>query len=847
MWLSWLPLALAAEPPLLDTLARALVQDGAALPGDALRARVERACVEGRALACAWARDPRLLVTRPDPDALSDLLRDACARGERDACVAEAWTLGQVDGAFSANAVEAGWAYDALVSACAAGIPRACTDAARMQHDGVGTYPSPQLAAVAFEASCAGGEPRACRELAPMSDLANPAWVRAAEAGDPDAAWRLAAHRDDRPALGALCDQGVPAACDALAQRGDDAVARLRQACDLGDRRSCARALVLLDNPPAQRATALRRLDLPIASLWAQWLEMGAPVDPFATEGSLPPIPEKALWRDVREQLNLCYLDDLASLDPDEDAPSGWLDVTVALDAQGVVTGASTNADWWTAADARCAMAAARDARPVTEAPRAMLLTRSIGLDHEAKLTVRRVGFDDYDRSIDLEPVLQKSWAKPLDECALRIPTDQIHDGAIRVWARRDGTIKKTELLRSVGDASADACMLGRIATLTVPENTAGISFDLNVLPLQWLEPPRDEPPPYRTEPYDFAGVPAPFRVLTLIVNDGRIAGEEARLTEKSVASIRADADTAWAWVEEHAGGAVDVVHTIRQVEHPLLHELGAREDPLRWHAAKPDLSPEMFASVEPNTWDLVMVWVPLPRGAPQTTRGVAWGGDTFQGASFITAALASGRELTASEASPRGDTHLQAFYLAVQGRATRALGVNLPSETRPIRLSDGKFLGPGRKWYAHVFHNHLHPTIWSDLAAKRQGLGPRPGNLLAGGEAIAPDDVFDPTLILDGLTTMPGYADSARPHAPDAKTWYGAALPKPSPVARVVVELDQPAPARVEVMVDGRWRAVAQADEAAARHEIRFAPAPAEAVRVVVAAGCRELEAYAD
>jgi len=876
-WMMW---AWAATPPSgassaswgsaaswEDTLTRGLHRDGVWLGAGPLAERLSAHCSAGIAAACTWQDNPEQ-VAHPDVHAVGLLLAPACDRGDAVACLAAGWSLGTDDaGRLSSHrARDADQALAYLDRACEGGSWRGCTARARAQSEGLGTYASDDKAEAQLHEPCSLGEPRACRELAHLNPSEQRHWMQqAADHGDPLARWLLADRGTARAAHAvdvAACDDGVVEACEALAQSGE-AVASLSTACEHGHVPSCARSLVVDGADPADVAE-LRSLApyWPTAGAWAELSAHGATIRPWWNEAELEPHDERSLPGTLQRALWPCYRDALADPALRGADMHGWANVLAQVEESGDISGVSVRGDWVSEPFARCAFTASLGAQPLTTGSGPRLVRVPVPFAHAASIDAETpaknatADFTTVTHSID-------TWALALDQCAIGLGEVLNTEPLVRVKVKPNGTVGRVKLIDGSGSAAVDQCIVDALSAQRSDPIVTPLPVDLAVRFLQ----PRDLPPEpavtYRDEPWPHAGPAAVDRVLVLVLEGNEVDGEQAKLGARSIHSIEEAFDQAAAWVAEHSGGAMTLDVTVRPVAMSLRNELGTSERSFRWHVSADDLPPELVRSIEPATWDVVQLWAPLPRGAPQASLGVVWGDRTLRGAGFITSALASGRELVGGKRSLEYLV-LQGLYHHWRRRADAHLGVQLPPNDRVLRLADDTTLDP-RSWtdepmafYRHLFHNDLTPALWRDLASWGEELNrPREGNLAYGADAIASDGVELAEYVNDGILTQGDHVAWARDHADEpGAAWFGVRFPEATPVASVqaVLAID-PSTAlpevRLQVQQDGAWRELSPptVDADGVIDEVSFEPVDAEAVRLWVShpevRAVTELEVY--
>lgn len=199
----------------------------------AVLADYDRACEDGYRMACDWleVRGP----DRPRLDQATAFFAPRCdVDGEPVACLAAGWTRSQrgPGGRPDRSSPDPRMAAAGLEAACSSGLVRACIELGRLAEAGVGMERDPARAIALQEQACADGHPYGC---ALHGDLL----VRVAEPQQPGRG---------REVLESACT-AEPRACALLggielraATDGpppEDALTRLRLACDGGSTRGC--------------------------------------------------------------------------------------------------------------------------------------------------------------------------------------------------------------------------------------------------------------------------------------------------------------------------------------------------------------------------------------------------------------------------------------------------------------------------------------------------------------------------------------------------------------------------------------------------------------------------------
>jgi len=818
-------------------------------------------------LACDWARSLQGVETAP-LDVAQGLSDVPCADGHPVACLVRAWSLGRgEDRAWRAPAEVDGTSIrEALTTACDAGLPRACVELGWTQHLGIGTYVQEEEAASRWTALCDAGESAACRALAEVDEDDVDHLRKALELGDPAAPVVAVGRLPDDEVLAPLaasCEQGVAAACVQAGRLhdGDERGTFLERGCQTTDAEACARFAVYRGESPAGELRELGRR-WPLAGTWAGLVDAGAPIDPFTEPYDLHQVDEKVVRKEVERLLWPCYARLLQ-----EGEAGGWVDVSLLTDADGDVVRGAVSGDGLDEAFHECADSALQDVRAIEADGRPRLAHVRASLAHTARVKALAV----VDDVVSLTRVSDsaQSWADDLGACGvgkgpLRLDTE----GVYRVKVKRSGELLPAKTVVSSEYDAVDACVVEALAGRTTEPLIIPTKVDLEVRVLDQKELPEPEPV-FREEPMDFQGEPEPHRVLLLFVEELRVGKEKARLTDTSESSVQAAFEEAARFVEKATGGALDVVVESRRIDGVDSRGIGARErSSMAWNVHLDDLPYDVFRGLERDTWDAVFLWAPIPRGAPRPYGYMYYSAAQLHGAAVASSTLAEGRELLLVDGTPASTLAVQMLYDAWDVRSHQLLGVDLPPNDRPLRLTKTRKLEPRiglsedrdpLDFYRHVLYNDLPVDLWRDLrAATHQAHVLDEDNLAFQAMPVGKDRVRGLHLLVDGILEAGSFSVSALDPAEsddegERGTWFGLEWDEPVRVGRLTgrIHVDGEPELEVQRLERGHWkdvgRTVAGADGV---FDFRWEGNEVEGLRIqLVVAGdveVDELQAYA-
>lgn len=869
---AWLddPMPEPPDEPWLQLLLLATGQDGARAPVAELDARMEALCAAGTSGACTWP-EWRVEVGPPDHHGAAAALEPSCAQGDPVSCLAVAWSLTQpTPGWFDPErAADPRRAFALFTQACADGLLRGCTEVGLAWRFGVGPYTSRTRALAELERPCREGDGQACRSLAELSRRNRTVLLeRAARLGDAVSMEAVGDHEE-------ACAAGLPSGCTSSAGHASEpeaAAEALQHGCALGDVESCVSEVLWRAERGVESVEAARDeleascADLgPPACLQAGLLGVGLPARTFRP-GTLSQYARQRVLADLEEVAEGCYGSFLL-----RGAAAGTSTALVRIGADGVAVGAAIDADWADDELRTClsdgVRRGVREAVPdggVAEVP--ALLALRFGL--LARLAVDGTGFDRSDVSAAVKSAA--AWSDDLTRCVEGEASSELTLG---VRVARSGTPEVQQVLLGSGSDSVDQCILEVLPTLGGKRLLGAVKGRLHLEPVETVEVREADaaPPPGRPPLPRWEGEPIPWRVLAILVTEGDIPGEKARLTPTSLRSIRTAHDEAGAWVAKHTRGQVAMHTDFLEVDLPLhgaFDEL-AGVAATKWRVEPGDLPGDLIDQIPAGQYHSIYLWAPIPRGFPQPALGTAWDRVTLRGATFASSVLTSGREVVPNAGMPGWVLVVHELYHQLEFRARRHLGTELPSNHARIELLDGRELDPrewitgedARPWYRWAFDEALAPELWTDLLTFGQDVnGPLPGNLAYSGRPLGPPSVSDVHVLNDAIVDFGHFLDAATsPNGDDV--WFAVTWPVHHQLDRVVAHLsadaaDESASVRaVAIDIDdgGEWVEVAAAqDLEGPRVELAFPATRARAVRVRVVElregvrpACRELEVY--
>ncbi len=877
MWGWWIAIALGAVPVLgpppdpardprgamLHALLLDMGQDSVTAEPAALAELYRAAGAAGAALACdpaPWhGADGRF-----DLAAAGAALGPACAAGDPVACLVVGWSLTQDrPGTFSRLPADAERGEAAFRRACDAGLRRGCTELAYLRRQGIGTYRSEARAIAAAAELCdLHDEPEACR-AATTDDGDDARLLRAVALGHAAALGDLAERATGAEAVElhrAACDAGVAWACaEAATSDPERASAWYARGCALGDGASCASDQVArVERDASMRPAAIATLSAlcpssPVACREARFLEQGAPAV-AARPGAFPRGAKDvdSVLVDLRPSIRACYLGALAARPELQGTPI--LHLLVGED--GAVWGARVEDGFGPTFEA-CLEAVAFTARFRAPHGGPVAVAAPVPLSHAASARIRAGGADS-GPEIAAVSASAPAWGRAVDACWIEHQRP-LGAGSLRLAfnATRAGDVEAIEPLETE-DPELVACVAGAIAGVGLDHPPAlPTRVEATFTFLEPADPPSGE---VIREP---ARLPTPaststWKVLVLVVTAADMEGGKGVLGKGSSASILAAHEGMATFVEEASAGAVRLEHTYRTLPAlPLAGALLEDEDGDRFRLSPSDLPSDLVAAIEPLTWDVVYLWVPLPKGSPRPDLGTAWR-EPVRGAILVTGGIPHREDLRANAPSPAFELPLHEWWHTVQYRAWSELEAPMWDNHEPIRLWDGRVLSPvtwsrsgsttAVAWYELMLERLVHPDLWADLEAAPRATVPEPERdlaLRAGPLEGAP--VRSGHLVVDGLLDGPqGLAAVAVEGA--ERPWFGVRWAEPVSVAEVVAytgtEGGEPTvtTARAEARVGGAWQdlgpLVAGANGA---WTLAFSPRAADAVRVVTeAAGGR-------